>query len=848
MDYAAVTTTLILRLIDVQVAISQGTSANEVAVQNLDPAASFKAKSVDRWINGMWFTSLALSLTTTLVAVLTKQWINEYMILPSGTPKDRSRIRHFRFVGLEQWHVPLIIGLLPVLMHISLGVFFAGFTIFLCSLDVAMAASLGCLTGVGALAYLVSNLLPLLYANCPYKTPLALYTFRLVSWVRRCFASLRLHRASPTSRSLKDVERVAITREADNLDALSLSWLHNTSSNASVHSIVVQSLGSLPLQSIGVMTSPKGITAPVSDPSVWLCRDFVAEKDEDRPAVVRAIRAHHRYDQPVERLERLQRGALRFGKFDMLDAHPSKYGTINKSLDLVIKAVSDDLLAEGNFTRPDGGVDVLFWGKLFEVALQSGLDFLEIDSSHGDDPPSSIWCQLLKGAVIEHDCSSFNCDGDKKDLFSYSLGPEKFPLVVNVYNVEQNATSNTLSDALVSNMQPSFIRWLLHVGFPHALEPEKRRILGFSQHLPDDILLVLTLLQTRSIQATSSALETTTQKTMLSSDTSVIQGYPEPPQSLFHRVLMVAEAYALNLGPWSAHQDVDRATLSALKTVTKSDVFESSTVMTLADKGFVVEILFAGLNRRFQIAAASGDRDASWLTPTLFKKIWHVATSALESGAVDNGWELLAHIFTYVSCFATHSFATETIYAYLVREDWLRDIGARFSRLSHSATSEAETLPARWRPGYVYVAVTYLNGLSSSDATSKALSAAREYIEAPAHLSTLSKILLFGDSDTQNMLWNLAETISSDTCSACIADLARLVACVGMADEYDEAKVTVHVDVHSYRRVHYRPFQDLPSLITTFARDLKRNHTVPPVYTKPKEDLSQVRTCLHLEK
>ncbi|KAF9030738.1 hypothetical protein BDZ89DRAFT_907670, partial [Hymenopellis radicata] len=192
-DYAAVIATLMLRLIDVQVAISQGASANEVAVLNLDPSASFKAKSVDQWINGLWFTSLALSLTTTLVAVLTKQWINEYMILPSGTPRDRSRIRHFRFVGLEQWHVPLIIGLLPVLMHISLGVFFAGFIIFLCSLDVVMAASLGCLTGVGALAYLISNLLPLLYANCPYKTPLALYTFRLVSWVRRRIDSLRSH-------------------------------------------------------------------------------------------------------------------------------------------------------------------------------------------------------------------------------------------------------------------------------------------------------------------------------------------------------------------------------------------------------------------------------------------------------------------------------------------------------------------------------------------------------------------------------------------------------------------------------------------------------------------------------
>ncbi|KAF9008178.1 hypothetical protein BDZ89DRAFT_1144266 [Hymenopellis radicata] len=310
----------------------------------------------------------------------------------------------------------------------------------------------------------------------------------------------------------------------------------------------------------------------------------------------------------------------------------------------------------------------------------------------------------------------------------------------------------------------------------------------------------------RAIATSSTPEMPSTQNMILSSDTSASEDYVfPPPDSLFHKVLMVAEVYALNLGPWSAHQDVDRATLSALKTVVESDVFGTSTVMTPADEGFILH------------------------------------TSALESEAVDNGWELLTRLFTYVSCFATHSFAAETIYAYLVRQDWLHDIEARLSRLSHTTTPEADRLPACWRPGYVYVAVTYLNGLSSGNgATSEAISEAKEYIEEPAHLSTLSKILLFGDSDTQNMLWKLAATIRSDAWSACIEDLSTFIACDGMADEYDDANLAVHVDVHSYRRVYYRPLQDLPSLITTVAMDLKRNHVEPPTYTKPKEDSSQV--------
>ncbi|KAF9026216.1 hypothetical protein BDZ89DRAFT_41621 [Hymenopellis radicata] len=236
-DYAEVTTILMLRLIDIQVAISNGEPAP--LVQNSNPSASFRATSGDLWVNGLWFTSLVLSLTTTLIAVLTKQWINEYMILPSGTPRDRARIRHFRFIGLQQWHVPLIIGLLPVLMHVSLGVFFAGFLIFVCSLSGTMAIALSCVTAIGALAYLISNILPLFYANCPYKTPLALYSFMFISCIRRRLESWRSRHTvkSNISRSLKDVERSAISRQTDELDALAVSWLHNASSNASVQSI-----------------------------------------------------------------------------------------------------------------------------------------------------------------------------------------------------------------------------------------------------------------------------------------------------------------------------------------------------------------------------------------------------------------------------------------------------------------------------------------------------------------------------------------------------------------------------------------------------------------------------------
>ncbi|KAF8897016.1 hypothetical protein CPB85DRAFT_202166 [Mucidula mucida] len=468
-DYAQVTASLMLRLIDIQVSISQGHSVK--AGQNPDPSSAFKAKSSDLWVNGLWFTSLVLSLTTTLIAVLTKQWINEYMVLPSGNPRDRARIRHFRFIGLEQWHVPLIIGLLPILMHIALGVFLAGLVIFVCSLSTAMASAIGCMTAAGALAYLVSNILPLFYTNCPYKTPLASYSFIIVSWVRR---QTQAAMSSAVAHSLREVEHTAVSHKTGELDALAVSWLHNTSSNASVQSIAVQSLGGLPLQSIPIISGPDGISAPVSDPDTWRWMDCVKEKDEDRPAVIRAIRAHHRIDQSADRQERFQRAALRFGKFTMLNLEANDYDYIYN--DSPKRAI--DIVRDGFLTTADTAHDAVFWGKAFEAALQFGPDFLGIDSIHGGGPLSSLCTKLLECTVRDHVCSLSNCEGKDPTLFSFSLGAEKRPLVIDRYELEQNRTSTTLSDALMTNMRPSFIRWVLDVCFPRV-----NKLALFSSHL-----------------------------------------------------------------------------------------------------------------------------------------------------------------------------------------------------------------------------------------------------------------------------------------------------------------------------------------------------------------------------
>ncbi|KAK0480458.1 hypothetical protein EDD18DRAFT_1322417 [Armillaria luteobubalina] len=122
LDFGEVSASLLFELVSIQRAMADGAPADLVPPSSLTPYTPFHPKTLDSWVNGLWFASLSISLSTALVAALAKQWIHQYVSVSSGTPRDRN---------LLVWHLPTIIGLLPVLMHTALGLFLLGLVIFL---------------------------------------------------------------------------------------------------------------------------------------------------------------------------------------------------------------------------------------------------------------------------------------------------------------------------------------------------------------------------------------------------------------------------------------------------------------------------------------------------------------------------------------------------------------------------------------------------------------------------------------------------------------------------------------------------------------------------------------------
>ncbi|KAF9029705.1 hypothetical protein BDZ89DRAFT_1065188, partial [Hymenopellis radicata] len=234
-DYVQLSSSILYEILVVQRAFVNGSAVDLDPVVSSPNALNFSPTHAQLWING-------LCLITALVAVLAKQWLHQYMAITSGTPLDRSLLRQFRYEGLQAWRVPLIIGLLPALMHLSLGIFFIGLIIFLAQLYPASAYVVGLFALIAYSAYFASLILSAAHPQCPYKTPLSnqLYVLlRPLLYPKAFYAPDKSIREAETT--------MVVTRQKNNYFSVDvLEWVFANSTNPSARSIILQSFGGFP--------------------------------------------------------------------------------------------------------------------------------------------------------------------------------------------------------------------------------------------------------------------------------------------------------------------------------------------------------------------------------------------------------------------------------------------------------------------------------------------------------------------------------------------------------------------------------------------------------------------------
>jgi Family of unknown function (DUF6535) len=122
------------------------------------------------WVNSLWFSSLAISLTSALLATLLQQWTRRYIKVtqPLGSPHKRARICQFFFSRVDNLNFLLAADAVPTLLHLSVFLFFAGLLILLRNINdtVFNSVVVWVILCVGVYGYI--TFLPIFQSANPY--------------------------------------------------------------------------------------------------------------------------------------------------------------------------------------------------------------------------------------------------------------------------------------------------------------------------------------------------------------------------------------------------------------------------------------------------------------------------------------------------------------------------------------------------------------------------------------------------------------------------------------------------------------------------------------------------------
>ncbi|KAH9031971.1 hypothetical protein EDB84DRAFT_154821 [Lactarius hengduanensis] len=131
-------------------------------------------------VNVIWFLSLVLSIVSAINATLFQQWSRRYLEITRRrvAPHRRARTRAYMFDGIASFKMSRVVKAMPMLLHLSIFLFFAGLIDFLWNANSTIGHWILGFISVFTFAYLAMTVLPNLYLNCPYSTPLSELSWR----------------------------------------------------------------------------------------------------------------------------------------------------------------------------------------------------------------------------------------------------------------------------------------------------------------------------------------------------------------------------------------------------------------------------------------------------------------------------------------------------------------------------------------------------------------------------------------------------------------------------------------------------------------------------------------------
>jgi len=179
--------------------------------------------------NALWFLSLGLSLICALSATLVDQWTRQYLQATNSkpAPQDRARLNTYLYQGIKKYRMAALVETIPMLLHTSLFLFFAGLVAFLIPVNSTLEYLILTMLIVCCMLYFLVTILPIFRLACPYWTPLSTLCWGLLQKLhllhRRDADGNEVPILSPMLEA-REYDAIEITPERDQRDLKAMCW------------------------------------------------------------------------------------------------------------------------------------------------------------------------------------------------------------------------------------------------------------------------------------------------------------------------------------------------------------------------------------------------------------------------------------------------------------------------------------------------------------------------------------------------------------------------------------------------------------------------------------------------
>ncbi|CAE6503847.1 unnamed protein product [Rhizoctonia solani] len=121
-------------------------------------------------VNTLWYASLALSIATSFIAMLAKEWCHSFLAGRTGDTFSQAQRRQQKWTMIKRWKMQELLMVLPSLIHLSLLFFAAGLCIDVWELNTIVAIPIICISALAVLFYVWSSIAATLVDFYPYTT------------------------------------------------------------------------------------------------------------------------------------------------------------------------------------------------------------------------------------------------------------------------------------------------------------------------------------------------------------------------------------------------------------------------------------------------------------------------------------------------------------------------------------------------------------------------------------------------------------------------------------------------------------------------------------------------------